>query len=157
VSGSQRRAVFSIPKTLYCYFLYDLKLFADLSRCTCESLNVFLQKTIPENNPIPGAVTPKQTFGDFLGFNPHAQILATDGCFYGNKEMIRVDTPLELKKLETIFQYKVLGMLLSKEDDKGGNLVFEYDLRVELCYKIHPTVAVDSNIKINFPSVEYEV
>jgi hypothetical protein len=99
VSGSQRRAVFSIPKTLCCYFLYDLKLFADLSRCTCESLNVFLQKTIPENNPIPGAVTPKQTFGDFLGFNPHAQILATDGCFYGNKEMIRVDTPLELKKL----------------------------------------------------------
>ncbi|MBU4582380.1 MAG: hypothetical protein KKH02_08240 [Proteobacteria bacterium] len=45
--------------------------------------------------------------GDFLGYNPHCHILMTDGCFYGNKGMFRVAPPLELKKLEAIFQHKV--------------------------------------------------
>jgi nucleoside-diphosphate-sugar epimerase len=31
--------------------------------------------------------------GDFLGFNPHAHILVTDGCFYGNKGMFLVASP----------------------------------------------------------------
>jgi hypothetical protein len=55
-----------------------------------------------------------QTFGDFLGFNPHCHILVTDGCFYGSRGMFRVAPPLELKKLEAIFRHKVLKMLLSK-------------------------------------------
>ena len=79
-----RHFVFSIPKILRRYFLYDRKLLADLSRCAWESLKVFLQEAVPENDPIPGAVIAVQTFGDFLGFNPHCHILVTDGCFYGN-------------------------------------------------------------------------
>jgi hypothetical protein len=43
-------------------------------------LKVFLQTAIPQNNPISGAVIAIQTFGDFLTFNPHCHILATDGC-----------------------------------------------------------------------------
>jgi hypothetical protein len=31
--------------------------------------------------------------GDFLGFNPHAHILVTEGCFYGNKGMFLVARP----------------------------------------------------------------
>ncbi len=110
-----RHFVFSIPKILRKYFLYDRKLLADLSRCAWESLKVFLQDAVPENDPIPGAVIAMQTFGDFLGFNSHCHILITDGCFYGNKGMFRVAPPLELKKLEAIFQHKVLRMLLFKK------------------------------------------
>jgi hypothetical protein len=61
-----------------------------------------------------------QTFGDFLGFNPHCHILVTDGCFYGEKSMsralqgIRVAPPLELKKLEALFRHNVFKMLLAK-------------------------------------------
>jgi hypothetical protein len=33
-------------------------------------------------NPSPAIAI--QSFGDFLGFNPHGHILLTDGCFYGN-------------------------------------------------------------------------
>jgi hypothetical protein len=51
------------------YFLYNRKLLADLSRSAWESLKVFLQEVVPENDPIPGAVIAIQTFGDFLGFN----------------------------------------------------------------------------------------
>jgi hypothetical protein len=77
-------------------------------------LNVFLQETVPENNPIPDAVFSVQTFGDFFGFNPHCNILVTDGCFYGCKGMFRVAPLLELKKLEAILRHKVLRMLLSR-------------------------------------------
>ncbi|MDO8721729.1 MAG: transposase, partial [Syntrophales bacterium] len=81
-----------------------------LSRCAWESLKVFLQEAVPENDPIPGAVIAMQTFGDFLGYNPHTHILVTDGCYLrqaqdgvcGNKGMFRVSPPLELKKLEAI-------------------------------------------------------
>ena len=55
-----------------------------------------------------------QTFGDLIGHNPHCHILVTDGCFYGNKGMFRVASPLELKKLEAIFQHKVFRMFLAK-------------------------------------------
>jgi hypothetical protein len=93
----------------------DLKpLVTDLSRCAWESLKVFLQQAVPENNPIPGASIAIQTFGDFLGFNPHCHILVTDGCFYGDNGMFRVAPPLELKKLETIFRHRVFKMLLEK-------------------------------------------
>ena len=109
-----RHFVLSIPKILRRCFLYDRKLLADLSRCAWESLKVFLQDAVHENDSIPGAVIAVQTFGDFLGFNPHCHILVTDGCFYGDGGMSRVAPPLELKKLEAIFRYKVLRMLLSK-------------------------------------------
>ena len=109
-----RHFVFSIPKILRRYFLYDRKLLADLSCCAWESLKIFLQEVVPENDPIPGAVIAIQTFGDFLGFNPHCHILVTDGCFYGSRGMFRVAPPLELKKLESIFRHKVLKMLLSR-------------------------------------------
>jgi hypothetical protein len=51
---------------------------------------VFLQHLVSETDPIPGAVIDVQTFGDFLGFNPHCHILLTDGRFYGDREMFRV-------------------------------------------------------------------
>jgi hypothetical protein len=62
---------------------------------------------------MPGAVIAIQTFANFLGFHPHCHILVTDGCFYDNG-MFRVSPPFELKKLEAIFQHKVLRMLLAK-------------------------------------------
>ena len=109
-----RHFVFGIPKMLRRYFLYDRKLLSDLSRCAWESLKIFLREAVPQNDPLPGAVIAVQTFGDFLGFNPHTHILLTDGCFYGTRGMFRVAPPLELKKLEAIFRHKVFRMLLSK-------------------------------------------
>jgi hypothetical protein len=63
---------------------------------------------------VPGAVIAMQSFGDFLGFNPHTHILVTDGCFYGDGGMFRVSPPFELKKLEAIFRHTVFRMLLNK-------------------------------------------
>jgi len=109
-----RHFIFSLPKILRRYFLYDRKLLAGLSRCAWDALKVFMQNAVPEKEPLPGAVIAIQTFGDFLGFNPHCHILVTDGCFYGERGMFRVAPPLELKKLEMIFRHKVFRMLLNK-------------------------------------------
>jgi hypothetical protein len=47
-----------------------------------NNLSIKLEQVAPENEPIPSAVIAVQTFSDFLGFNPQAHILVTDGCFY---------------------------------------------------------------------------
>jgi hypothetical protein len=78
-----RHFIFSIPKILRRYFLYDRRLLSDLSRCGWESLKVFFHEAVPEENAVPGAVIAIQSFGDFLGFNSHLHVLASDGCFYG--------------------------------------------------------------------------
>lgn len=94
-----RHLIFSIPKILRRYFLFDRRLLSELSRCAWESLKVFFQEAVPEEGSVPGAVVAIQSFGDFLGFNPHCYILATDGCFYGNG-MFRVAPSFEVKDLE---------------------------------------------------------
>ena len=108
-----RHFVFSIPKILRRYFLYDRKLLTELSRSAWQSLKLFLQTTLSEKGSVPGAVIAIQTFGDFLGFNPHCHILYTDGCFYGNG-MFRVAALFNIKELKKLFQHQILKMLLSK-------------------------------------------
>jgi len=83
-----RHFIFSIPKMIRRYFLYDRKLLSELNRCAWESSKVFFQEALPEEGSVPGAVIAIQSFGDFLGFNPHLHVLDTDGCFYG-KGMFR--------------------------------------------------------------------
>ena len=51
-----RHFVFSIPKILRRYFLYDRSLLSDLSRCGWESLKAFFQETLSEQDAAPGAV-----------------------------------------------------------------------------------------------------
>ena len=108
-----RQFVFSIPKILRRYFLYDRSLLSGLSRCGWESLKVFFQDAFYEEGAVPGAVVAIQSFGDFLGFNPHLHILCSDGCFYG-EGTFRVEPRFETKPLEEIFRHRVFKMLLSK-------------------------------------------
>jgi len=108
-----RHFIFSIPKILRRYFLYDRKLLSDLSRCGWESLKNFFNENVSEEDAVPGAVIAIQSFGDFLGFNPHLHILCSDGCFYG-EDMFRVTPRFETRQLEEILRYEVFKMLLSK-------------------------------------------
>lgn len=108
-----RHFIFSIPKILRRYFLYDRSLLSDLSCCGWESLKAFFHEAVPEQGAVPGAAVAIQSFGDFLGFNAHLHVLASDGCFYGNG-MFRVAPRFETKQLEEIFRHNVFKMLLSK-------------------------------------------
>ena len=108
-----RHFVFSIPKILRRYFLYDRKLLSELSRCAWETLKEFFQQAVPEKDAVPGAIIAIHSFGDFLGWHPHLHILCTDGCFSGSG-MFCVAPMFALKHLEEIFRHKVFKMLLSK-------------------------------------------
>jgi hypothetical protein len=105
--------IFSLPKMLRRYFLYDRKLLAELSRCAWETFKVFLKEIDPGEGVVPGAVIAIQSFGDFLEYNPHAYILLTDGCFHDNG-MFRVALHFDPKTLEEIFRHKVFRLLIAK-------------------------------------------
>ena len=109
-----RHFVFSMPKILRRYFLYDRKLLSDLSRCGWEALKALYTTGARDSKAVPGAVVAIQTFGDFpLGFHPHLHILVSDGCFHENN-MFSVSPTVYTKTLEQIFRHKVLKMLLEK-------------------------------------------
>ena len=108
-----RHVVLSIPKILRRYFLYDRKLLSDLSRCGWEALKLYFKKAVKGRKAVPGAVIAIQSFGDFLGFNPHLHILISDGCFHENG-MFSVAPAIDTDVLEQIFRHMVLRMLLAK-------------------------------------------
>ncbi|SNT28506.1 Putative transposase, partial [Anaerovirgula multivorans] len=83
-----RQWVFSIPKRLRPYFMFDRKLLSKLSKCAWNVLSMYLKESVSVDDPIPGAVIAVQTFGKFLNFNPHLHIIASDGCFYNNSEFM---------------------------------------------------------------------
>ncbi len=78
VNWNHRQWVFSIPKRLRIYFMYDRRLPAKLSQCAWKVLSLYLQQGVPFEGAASGAVVAVQTFGDFLNFKPHLHIFATD-------------------------------------------------------------------------------
>jgi hypothetical protein len=68
---------------------------------------------MPGENSVPGATIAIQTFGGFLGFNPHGHVLITNGCF-PEKGLFKVAPAVKLKYLEKIFRSKVLTLFFSK-------------------------------------------
>ena len=100
-----RHFILSIPKILRRYFLYDRKLLSCLSHCAWEALKEFYQMLV-EDESVPGASIAIQTFGDFLGFNPHTHVLISDGCFYG-EGTFKVAPKFHLKDLESGTSYIV--------------------------------------------------
>lgn len=66
-----RQWIFSIPKRLRIYFLFDRKLLTKLSRCAWKVLNLYLTQAVPYDDVKAGATIAVQSFGDFQNFNPH--------------------------------------------------------------------------------------
>ncbi len=108
-----RHVVFGIPKILRRYFLYDRKLLSGLSRCACEAVSAYLQPVSSSARLRPAAVNAIQTFGDFLGYNPHCHMLVADGVFHENGAFTVVPEP-DGKQIAELFRHKVLKMLLAK-------------------------------------------
>ncbi len=78
---------------------------------TWETLKEFYQVVSDEAEGVPGAVVAIQTFGDFLGFNPHCHVLVTDGCFY-DKGTFKAASSFQAKELEAVFRANVFKLLL---------------------------------------------
>ena len=137
-----RHFIFSIPKILRRYFLYDRRLLSELSHCAWKSLKAFLQITGPEQAATPGAVTAIQPFGDFLisirRINPHCHVLCIDGTFYGSGSF-KVATASDTAPLEKIRAAARVNFLrhLQLRDCKGQSTNLEDD-RPYLALQVAP-------------------
>ncbi|MBW1784207.1 MAG: transposase [Deltaproteobacteria bacterium] len=65
-----------------------MKSISSVAQSIIDSVNQF-KEPVPECGAVSGAVIAIQTFGDFLGVNPHVHVPASDGLFYG-EDMFRV-------------------------------------------------------------------
>jgi len=117
-----RQWVFSIPKRLRPFFMYDRKLLAKLSQCAWNVLSKYLKQGVSADRAAPGAVIAVQTFGDFLNFNPHLHIIATDGCFYGEDGFMTHVSP-KASDIEEVFRIEVFKML--KREGKINDAIIE--------------------------------
>ena len=119
---SHRQWVFSIPKRLRPYFMYDRKLLSKLSMCAWKVLSEYLKQSVDVDDPVPGCVIAVQTFGEFLNFNPHLHIITTDGCFYGDDEFMTSLSP-KAEDLIVPFAMEVFNML--KKEGKINNFIIQ--------------------------------
>lgn len=101
-----RNWVFSIPKRLRIYFLYDRKLLAKLSICGWKVISAYLKSAVSNDGAVPGASIAAQTYGDFQNFNPHLHAIVSDGCFLEDGSFPTAPLYM-LENLEKAFQYEV--------------------------------------------------
>ena len=90
--------------------MFDRSLLSKLNQCAWNVLNRHLRQAVSYEDAVAGAVIAIQSFGDFLNFNPHLHIIATDGCFYGAASFMVCRTP-DAKDLEELFRYEVFKTL----------------------------------------------
>jgi len=109
-----RHFVFSIPKILRIYFLFNRNLLKELSKLSWETVKDYYISTCRKAGSNPAAVAVIQTFGDYLSFNPHMHILATDGCFGGDGFFYAPSKSIDTASLEKLFIHKIFKMLLAK-------------------------------------------
>jgi len=137
-----RHFVFSIPKILRIYFLFNRKLLKELSRISWEVIGDYYRSTCRKDNGKPAAVAVIQTFGDYLSFNPHMHILAADGCFSGDGFFYAPSIDIDTASLEKLFVHKIFKMLLSK------GLITEKIIDLVLSWR-HTGFSVYSGKRIN--------
>ena len=106
-----RHFVFSIPKIIRVYFLFDRTLLEELSKIAWEVLGLYYKNTVNKQDAAPAAVASIQTFGDLLGVSPHLHILCADGCFGKNGMFYAANIDLDAGCLEPLFRHKILSML----------------------------------------------
>jgi len=109
-----RHFVFSIPKILRKYFLFNRKLLKELSRISWDIVKDYYTSTCRKEGANPAAVAVIQTFGDYLSFNPHIHMLAADGCFGGDGLFYAPSINIDTASLEKLFVHKIFKMLLRK-------------------------------------------
>jgi len=109
-----RHFVFSIPKILRIYFLFNRSLLKDLSKISWETVKDYYRGTCRKDEANPAAAAVIQTFGDYLAFNPHIHILAADGCFSGDGFFYVPGINIDMESIEKLFIRRIFKMLLSK-------------------------------------------
>jgi hypothetical protein len=103
--------VFTIPKIIRPAFLFDRRLYGDLSRAIYQVLRQHLDLRFPQlDRPVPALVVSPQSFGQLLNLHPHGHALASCGVF-DRTGAFHEDLDIAFAGLELKFRDAVLSML----------------------------------------------
>jgi hypothetical protein len=116
-----RQFVFTIPKRLRLYFLYNRSLLNELARCAAATVKEVYGAVMGEGTP--GQVAAIQTFGDLLNFHPHIHSLVTDGVFLSSGTFRCMPDILDTPFVK-LFSHKVFRLLLDKGLIDGRTIAF---------------------------------
>jgi hypothetical protein len=112
--------VFTIPKMLRLYFLWDRSLYSDLCREAYAATREFLQDHFPSiEDAVPAMVISPQSFGSLLNFHPHLHAVLSLGVFDREGEFHPAGD-LGWKVLEELFRAKTLRLMVRREKIDGG-------------------------------------
>ena len=111
---AHRQIVFSLPKMLRKYFLYNRVLLPKLSHCGWETIVQVFCETLGRDDVVPGLVMDIQTYGRWGNWNPHLHSLCTDGCFDAEGNFYPLPR-ISTETLEKVFVAKVLAMLVKEK------------------------------------------
>jgi hypothetical protein len=154
--------VFTVPKRLRVFFLYDRRLLGELSRCAWRTVRDLYGAGLQDRHAVPGMVVSIQTYGDLANWQPHLHTLVSAGAF--SAEGMFVPLPLPPAAVaEELFRRRVITMLRQRgrlEDEAAAGLLswrhsgfsVHSAIRVEpwdaagverLCrYLVHPPIAL---------------
>ena len=120
----------------------------------------YYKNSVNKENTAPAAISCIQTFGDFLGFNPHLHILAADGCFGESGIFYAAGTDINAESLEPLFRHKILSMLKKRGliTDKIIELILSWHhsgFNVYCSERIYPreTQSIKKYCKIYYKSI----
>ena len=155
--------VFTVPKRLRLFFLYDRSLLGELARCAWSTVRDLYLAGLADPRGVPGMVASVQTFGDLANWQPHIHALVTPGVVDRDGEFTPHDRP-SAAVAEELFRRRVLKMLVGRgkldEEAAAGLLAWprsgfsvHNSIRVEpedrrgldrLCrYLVHPPIALE--------------
>ena len=117
-----RQWVFSIPKRLRIYFMFDRSLLANLSRCAWKVLNLYLTQAVPYDDAKAGAAVAVQNFGDFQNFIPIYMSWPPTAAFRTTRFM--VCRPPDTGSVKRAFEQAMLLWLIENEKNKDFKLYF---------------------------------
>ncbi len=154
--------VFTVPKRLRVFFLYDRRLLGALSRCAWSTVRDLYRAGLEDRRTVPGMVVSIQTYGDLANWQPHLHALVSAGVFGARGGFVPLPLP-PAGVAEELFRRRVIRMLVRRgrleEDTAAGLLSWRHSgfsvhhaIRVEsddtagverLCrYLVHPPIAL---------------
>lgn len=158
-----RQWVFTVPKRLRLFFLYDRRLLGDLSRCAWETVRDLYRAGLGDRIAVPGMVVSIQTYGDLANWQPHLHALVTEGVLDRQGQFTPLAVPLA-GVAEELFRRRVVRMLVRRgrleEEAAEGLLAWRHSgfsvhhaIRVDPCdtqgverlcrYLVHSPIAVE--------------
>ncbi len=140
LAQSHRQFVFTLPKALRVFLLYDQRLFADIARLIFTLIAEFYSTAA--GRPIStAAVVAYQPFGDSLRFNPHFRALILDDGFDSAGQFYHLPIH-DTVRLSECFRRRTIGLFLKL------CLITQQFADTLLCWR-HSGFSVDNSVRLD--------